>query len=89
MVADMAGQRLLTVAEEPHPMGEAEQCPPTVAAAVTREDSAAADMRLPAVVAATAAEVEAGTVAAGITKLRSHTIFQQRRLRAALLLWVR
>ena len=88
-VADrIAGQRLPTVAEEPHRMGEAEQCPPTVAA-VTLADSAAAGMHLPAVVAATAAAVEVGTVAAGITELRSHTIFQQRRLRAALLLWVR
>jgi hypothetical protein len=84
-VADMAGQRLRSVAEGPQRMAEAEQHRLTEVVGATVADLAVGT-RLPAVVAvATAAAVEVGTVAAGTTELRSHRIFQERRLRAALL----
>jgi cell pole-organizing protein PopZ len=89
-VADrIAGQRLRTVAEGPHRMAGAEQHRLTEAAVVMWADLVAEVGTHRLAVAVTAAAVEVGTVAEGTTKLRSHRIFQQRRRRAALLLWVR
>jgi hypothetical protein len=89
MAVDPTAGLHLPTGEEPRHMAEAEQHRLTEVVGATVADLAVGT-RLPAVVAvATAAAVEVGTVAEGTTKLRSHRIFQQRRRRAALLLWVR